>query len=143
MKVKEIMTEGIEMVRSSSMICEAAKKMKEFDINALPVQEKNNIVGVVTRRDIIVRGIAEDIDPKTTSVRQIMSFELACCNENESIEEAAKMMEERHVHRLLILDDQNNPVGILSLGDLAVKSHNEHLAWEVLERISEPARPRR
>lgn len=143
MKVREIMTSGIETISSGAMASDVAKKMKSLGIGSLPVVKEDKVVGIVSRQDIIFRCIAEDRDPQMTPVSEIMTSELACCSENEKVKEAAKIMEDRQIHRLLVLDSSNNPVGILSLGDLAVKARNEHLAWEVLERISEPACPYR
>jgi CBS domain-containing protein len=143
MQVKDIMTSGIETIDSSASYCEAARKMKALDVGSLPVQEDNNIVGIITRRDIVFRGLAEDYDPKSTRVSQIMTSELACCSENETLNEAARIMESRHIHRLVVLSSENQPVGMLSLGDLAVKARNEHLSWEILESLSEPSCPRR
>jgi CBS domain-containing protein len=143
MLVKEIMTSGIETVDSGVTYAEAARRMKTLDVGSLPVQEENNVVGIVTRRDIVFRGIAEGLDPKSTLVSEIMTAELACCSEDETIDEAARIMENRHIHRLVVLNGENHPVGILALSDLAVKARNEHLSWEVLEQLSEPSRPRR
>ena len=143
MLVKEIMTSGIETVDSGATYAEAARRMKTLDVGSLPVQEENNVVGIVTRRDVVFRGIADGLDPKTTLVSQIMTSELACCSENETIDEAARIMEKRRIHRLVVLNGENHPVGILSLSDLAVKARNEHLSWEVLEQLSEPSCPHR
>ena len=143
MLVKEIMTSGIETVDSGATYDEAARKMRSLDVGSLLVQEENNVVGIVTRRDIVFRGIAEGLEPKSTFVSEIMTSELACCSENESIDEAAHIMESRHIHRLVVLNGENHPVGIISLSDLAVKARNEHLSWEVLEQLSEPSCPKR
>ncbi len=143
MLVKEIMTSGIETIDSGANYDEAARRMKTLDVGSLPVQEESNIVGIITRRDIVFRGIADGLDPRTTLVSQIMTSELACCSENETIDEAARIMEKRHIHRLVVLNGENHPVGILALSDLAVKARNEHLSWEVLEQLSEPSCPHR
>jgi len=143
MKVSEIMTSGVETISSGAMASDAARKMKSFGIGSLPVVKENRIVGVISGQDIIFRCIAEDRNPQKTPISEVMTTELACCSEDENIEEAARIMEDRQIHRLLVLDSNNNPAGVLSLGDLAVKTHNEHLAWEVLESISEPACPYR
>ncbi len=143
MLVKEIMTSGIETVDSGATYAEAARKMRSLDVGSLPVQEESNIVGIITRRDIVFRGVAQGFDPKLTFVNEIMTSELACCSENESIDEAAHIMESRHIHRLVVLNGENHPVGIISLSDLAVKARNEHLSWEVLEQLSEPSCPKR
>ncbi len=139
MKVKDIMTRQVEMAQSDVMVEEAAKKMKLHDIGVLPVQEKNQIIGVITDRDIVIRTIADGLNPKITTVRKVMTSQVVCCSENEDVEEAAKLMENKQIHRLVVLNSENKPVGILSVSDIAVKSNDSHLTWEVMEKICEPA----
>jgi len=143
MLVKEIMTKGIETVRWDEMISQAAQKMRSLGIGSLPVEQENQIVGIISKKDIVYRCVAEGGDPDSMTVSEIMTTELATCWEDESIEDAAKILEEKQLHRLLVMSDENEPIGMISLGDLAVKAHDEHLAWEILERISEPACPNR
>lgn len=143
MQVKEIMTCSVETINSDANLVEAAEKMKSLEIGALPVWEADELVGMITDRDITVRAIAERKDPSSTSVKEIMTSDVCCCFEDDDIHEAARMMEEKSIHRLLVVDSSNDPVGFVSLSDLAVKSHDEHLTYEVLERISEPACPHR
>lgn len=139
MQVKEIMSRNIKMIDSDVTLSEAADKMKIFDIGVLPIQENNKIVGLITDRDIVIRAVAKGFDSRRTKVKEIMTTEIVSCNQNESLEEAAKLLEDKQVRRLLVLDDNNNPVGILAVSDLARKSGDEHLAFEVLERVSSPA----
>lgn len=143
MLVKEIMTMGIETIDSDMNVCDAAKKMKSLGIGSLPVQQGNQIVGIISKKDIVNRCIAEECDPQSMEISEIMTKEIATCWEDETIEEAAAILEQNQLHRLLVMSNENEPVGIVSLGDMAVKAHDEHLAWEVLERISEPAMPDR
>ena len=143
MLVKEIMTMGIETIDSDMNICEAAKKMRSLGIGSLPVQQGNQIVGIISKKDIVNRCVAEECDPLSMEISEIMTKEIATCWEDETIEEAAAILEQNQLHRLLVMSNENEPVGMISLGDMAVKAHDEHLAWEVLERISEPAMPDR
>jgi CBS domain-containing protein len=143
MLIKEIMTFGIEMIGSDMNVCEAAKKMRSLGIGSLAVQQGNQIVGIISKKDIVNRCVAEECDALTMQVSEIMTKEIATCWEDETIEEAATILEQNQLHRLLVMSDQNEPVGMVSLSDMAVKAHDEHLAWEVLERISEPAMPNR
>ncbi|HUW19163.1 MAG TPA: CBS domain-containing protein [Sedimentisphaerales bacterium] len=143
MQVTEIMTRGIEMIDADASLTEAAKKMRSLNVGALPVSKGDSLIGMITDRDITVRVIAEGRDPKTTHVRDAMTPEVCHCRDDEDVYEAARMMEERSIHRLLVLDRNDKPVGFVSLADFAVKTRDEHLAWEVLERISEPACPHR
>jgi CBS domain-containing protein len=143
MQVKDIMTFNVETIDSNASLIEAARKMKELEVGALPVWKNGKLVGMVTDRDITIRAVAEKKNPSTTSVKEIMSSDVCCCFDDDDIHEAARMMEERSIHRLLVTNRNNEPVGFISLSDFAVKSHDEHLTYEVLERISEPACPHR
>lgn len=143
MLVKEIMTRGVEAISPDATVVDVAKKMRSLNIGSLPVREGDEVLGIVSKKDIVYRCIAEDWDAGTTAVSEIMTTELAACCEDSSIEEAAQILEDKQLHRLLVLDSDDNLCGIFSLSDIAVKAHSEHLSWEVLEHISEPACPRR
>ena len=138
MKVKKIMSSPVETVDSRSKISEAAEKMKSFDVGVLPVMREDEITGIITDRDIIVRILAEGMDPKKTSVSKAMTEEAASCSEDTDIEEAVRIMEEKKVHRLLVLDENDEVSGILSISDIARKMKDEHLLHELLERICQP-----
>jgi CBS domain-containing protein len=139
MKVREIMSSPVEMIAPDAMITEAAKKMKSSDVGALPVEKDGDIVGMITDRDIVVRAIADKLDPQNTPVSKAMTFDPICCSEDTEMEEAARMMEVKKIHRLLVLDDDDAVSGILSIGDIAMKMGDEHLLYEVLEKICEPS----
>ncbi|MHC4418277.1 MAG: CBS domain-containing protein [Planctomycetota bacterium] len=143
MQVKEIMTCSVETIDSDANLIEAAQKMMLLEVGALPVWQDDNLAGMVTDRDITVRATAEGKDPSSTQVSEIMTPEVFHCFEDDDVYEAARMMEEQSIHRLLVLSSDNRPVGFISLADFAVKTRDEHLAWEVLEKISEPACPHR
>jgi len=142
MQIKQVMTKGVEVVRPDDTLQDAARKMKSIDVGPLPVCDGERLIGMITDRDIIVRATAEGRDPKTTSVKEAMTPEVVCCYEDEDIEEAAALMKEHQIRRLVVLDRNKKLVGILSLGDIAADS-DEGLSGEVLERVSEPAEPRR
>jgi CBS domain-containing protein len=154
MQLKEIMTRwdevirpdatrGIEVIRPDATIKAAADKMRYLDLGALPVCDGDRLVGMLTDRDIAVRAAAEGWDPMKTQVRDVMTPEVVFCFEDEDVEEAARLMEERQIRRLLILNREERLVGVVSLGDLAVGTGDERLAGEVLEHVSEPAAPKR
>ena len=143
MQIKEIMTCTVETISSDANLVEAACKMRSLEVGALPVWANDKLIGMITDRDITIRAVAEEKNPSSTSVKEIMTSDVCCCFEDDDIHEAARMMEEKSIHRLLVVNSGNDYVGFVSLSDLAVKSHDEHLAWEVLERISEPACPHR
>jgi len=140
MKVREIMSSHVQRISSSQMVSEAAERMKTFDVGALPILEDNKIVGMLTDRDIVVRAVAAGLDPKMTVVKDVFTPEVLCCSEEDDIETAAKIMEDNQVRRLVVLGDDQTVVGMLSLGDLALKTSNDYLTYEVLERVCEPTR---
>ena len=142
MKVNEIITHDPEVIRPETALIEAAQKMKSLDIGMLPVCDGDRLVGVITDRDITVRGVAQGSDPKTARVQEVMTPEVIYCFDDEDVKEAAKKMEEKQVRRLPVLNREKRLVGIVSLGDLAVRTGKEKLAGEVLERVSEPGHSR-
>lgn len=143
MQVQEIMTCNAETINAEATLIEAAQKMKQLEVGALPVWDSGQLAGMVTDRDIAIRGTAQGMDPSTTCVDEIMSPQVYYCFQDDDIHEAAEMMEEKSIHRLLVLDENDEPVGFVSLADFAVKCQDERLAWEILEKISEPACPHR
>ncbi len=143
MKISEIMTSSVEIISADASVEQAAEKMRSLDVGMLPVYEGDRMIGTITDRDITIRVTAEGLDPTTTSVSEAMTEGVVHCREDESIERAAELMEERQIRRLVVVDEDNRPVGIVSLGDLAVRVHDDRLTGEVTERVSEPAKIRR
>jgi CBS domain-containing protein len=143
MLVKEIMTKNIQTLRADSSVTEAAKRMKTSAIGAIPVNELGEnpcvaeTIGMITDRDIVLRVIAEDHDPALTKIRAVMTPEVFCCSEDATIEEAAAIMVEKKVHRLVVLSKKELVTGILSLGDLAVKAGDAQLTSKVVKKASE------
>ena len=142
MKVNEIITHDPEVIRPETALIEAAQKMKSLDIGMLPVCDGDRLVGVITDRDITVRGVAQGYDPKTARVQEVMTPEVIYCFDDEDVKDVAKKMEEKQVRRLPVLNREKRLVGIVSLGDLAVRTGKEKLAGEVLERVSAPGHSR-
>jgi len=112
--------------------------MKDLDVGPLPVCEGDRLVGMVTDRDITVRAVAEGCDSRTTTVRDVMTSDVVYCFENQDVEEAARLMKEHQVRRLIVLSRDKRLVGIVSLGDLAVETGDEHLTGRTLEEVSLP-----
>ncbi len=142
MKVRDIMTSSVDTILSNFTILDAAKKMRDLDIGAIPVREDGSVIGIITDRDIVVRAISEELNPARITVKQVMSDRVLSCTDDADIEQAAKIMEEHKVRRLLVNDKYGNVVGICSLGDLAVHAQRE-LAGEVIRDVSEPSKPSR
>jgi CBS domain-containing protein len=141
MRVKDVMTENPQVVRPQASLKEAAEIMKSLDVGVVPVCENDRLVGMVTDRDIVVRAEAEGLSP-SAMVNQAMTSGVTFCLEEDDLDSAAKLMEEKQIRRLPVLNAQHRLVGIVSLGDLAV-SGDQQTAGEVLERVSEPAKPNR
>jgi CBS domain-containing protein len=139
MKLKEIMTKEVETIAPDMPIQEAADRMRSLDVGVLPVSQGHRLIGMLTDRDLTVRAVAEGKDPKTTTVREAMTAELAYCFEDQEAEEARRIMEEKQIRRLPVVNRDKLLVGIVSLGDLALKT-DEKRAGETLEKVSEPSR---
>jgi CBS domain-containing protein len=137
------MTPDVECVGLDDTLQEAAVKMKDLDVGPLPVCDRNRVAGILTDRDITVRAVAEGRDPKSTRVRDVMTHDVIACHDDEDVMEAAELMRERQVRRVLVLNRDEQLVGIVSLADLAADSGNPRRVGEVLQDVSEPAIPRR
>jgi CBS domain-containing protein len=135
MTVKETMTRIVQSVPPETSVENAARMMKQHDIGLLPVGDKARIVGVVTDRDLVIRGMAEGRDAKHTPVVDVMTKDPYHCFEDQDIEDACFMMEEKHVRRMLVFDRQRNLVGILSLDDVATRARKDRLSGYVLSKV--------
>lgn len=138
MNISEIMTPRFETISSTNTLTDAARRMKELDVGFLPVHEGAGLIGVITDRDIVIRGLAEKRDPDSTQVRDIASSDVVYCFEDNSVEDAVRLMEENQVRRLIVCRSDQTPVGVVALGDIAVKTGEECLSGEALEQISGP-----
>jgi CBS domain-containing protein len=143
MQLKEIMTRDVEVVRPDATLQEAAGRMKALDVGVIPVCDGEHLMGMLTDRDITVRATAEGRDPRTTHVRDVMTPNVVYCFEDQDVTEAQRLMQERRIRRLLILNRDKRLAGVVSLGDLAVKAGADKVGGAVLERVSEPAQPKR
>jgi len=135
------MTRGVECTHPDATLQEAAAKMKSLDVGPLPVCDNDRLVGMVTDRDITIRATAEGDAPTDVRVRDVMTPEVIYCFEEALVGDAALLMDEKQVRRLVVLNRDKRMVGIVSLGDLAVETGDEQLAGSALEGISEPNRP--
>ena len=134
MKVSKCMTRDVELVRPTQTIREAAQMMAELDAGALPVQQDDRLVGMITDRDIAVRAVAQGKSPETP-VQDVMSPELLYCFEDQEIEDVSRNMGEVKVRRLPVVNRDKRLVGIISIGDLARKEE-QTLTGSTLARIS-------
>jgi CBS domain-containing protein len=141
MQIKDVMTRDVQVIEADASIYEAAQIMKREDIGMLPVLDGQKLVGTLTDRDIVLRTVAEGRDPLHTAVSEILTrSEVVYCFEDQEIEEAADLMGEKQIRRLVILNHEQRLAGIVSLGDLAVDSPDKRPAAEALKRVSSPGR---
>ena len=139
MKLSEIMTQKVEIIPPECTLQEAATKMRELDVGALPVHDGGDrLAGMITDRDMVVQGLAQGVDSKTQSVKSFMTTPIVYCYEDQTPEEAARLMEVKQIRRLVVLNRKKRLVGIVSLGDLVRKTGDGSLAGEALEKISVP-----
>ena len=143
MLVKDVMTKGVTCVAPNDTIQEAARRMRELDVGPMPVCDNDRLAGMITDRDITVRATAEGRDLTAFKVRDAMTQDLVYCFEDQNVEEAAELMRERQIRRVLVLNRDKRLTGIVSLGDLAVEGPSKQQAGETVRAVSEPAAPRR
>jgi CBS domain-containing protein len=141
MQVSEVMTRNAECTRPDATLQEAAARMKALDIGSLPVCDHDRLVGVLTDRDIVVRSVSEGHDPRQDRVRETMTPEVLYCFEDQDVTEATRLMRDKQVRRLPVLNRNKRLIGIVSLGDLATATGDEQLAGDALRAISEPSSP--
>ena len=135
MKVSEAMHPGAIWIDPDAPLFDVAARMDKDDIGALPVGEHDRIIGMVTDRDIVVRGICDRCDPLQLTARDVMSQPIIYCTTNEDLDDAVRLMERKQVRRLPVMDEHRRMVGMLSLGDVAAKAPAS-LAAETLRAVS-------
>ena len=134
--IKDIMTHGVEVIQRDATIQHAAERMRTLDIGALPVADGKALAGMVTDRDITVRGVAAGMIPQEALVSDVMTEDVRWCLEDDSVEQVLDQMGEDQVRRLTVLNATREIVGIVALGDLATRqgAHTD----EALREISSP-----
>jgi CBS domain-containing protein len=138
MKLIEIMTREVEIINLDDSIQTAAEKMRFRDIGFLPVYDGEKLIGTLTDRDIVIRVIAEGVDPKKSLSRDWITQPPVSCYADQDVEEAVRLMEEHQIRRLIILSrDEERVAGVVSLGDLATNVGDKK-SGEVLQEVSEP-----
>jgi CBS domain-containing protein len=137
MQVRDVMTTDVRVVSPEDTLQDAAQLLEDADCGILPVGEDNRVVGMVTDRDITVRGVAQGRTPDECKVRDVMSLDVMYVFEDEPIEDAARNMSELQLRRLPVVNRDQELVGIISLGDLAVRSKGPHVSG-ALRKVSEP-----
>ena len=136
MKVKDAMHRGVEWVSPDAPLSECARRMREYDIGALPVGQDDKLVGMVTDRDIVCRGLANGKEPSKLTARDVMTPAIIWCRSEEDLDDATRIMESKRIRRLPVIDENKRMVGMLSLGDISHARKSGDLPGEVLQAVS-------
>jgi CBS domain-containing protein len=136
MKVKDAMHKGAEWVGPDTPLTEIAKLMRKLDVGSIPIGDNDKLVGMVTDRDIVCKGLAQDgFDPGTATARDVMSEGIHCCRDDDDLAKAIRHMEQLQVRRLPVINKSKRMVGILSLGDVSHSATGE-LVTEVVKTVA-------
>nr|WP_137678674.1 CBS domain-containing protein [Parerythrobacter lutipelagi] len=135
MKVRDAMHENAVWITPDTQLPDIARIMREQDVGALPVGENDRLVGMVTDRDVVMRGFDDARDPIQLTARDVMSEPILFCSEEADLEQAAHLMEKHKVRRLPVIGDHRRMVGMLSIGDLAAAS-SPALCSETIQAVS-------
>lgn len=135
-RIGDIMTRGVEVIQRDDTIQHAAQRMRALDIGALPVADGTALAGMVTDRDITVRGVADGMIPQEALVSDVMTEDVRSCLESETVEQVMEQMGDQQVRRLTVLNAEREIVGIVALGDLATRQSAN--TDEALREISSP-----
>ena len=139
MKVREVMNRVVATISSDANLVEAATIMRAHNIGFLPVIEDGTVIGVLTDRDLVIRSIYEDQDPVSTKVSDVMTSTSIWGDEDDVLTEAAKVLGNHHIRRLIVFDRDRNLVGLLSLDDLAAKMSSDRLLGSVVRQVTSAA----
>jgi CBS domain-containing protein len=140
-KVREHMTDRPRCVTPETPVSEAAELMASEDVGSLPILDGDELIGVVTDRDIVVRAVAKKKNPQGMPVREVASSELVTVGPEQDLSEALKLMASHQVRRLPVVDEDNHLVGVLAQADVAAGA-KEKAVGEMVEEISQSSGPR-
>lgn len=140
MNVAEVMTTNVDSCSPESTCKEVAMKMKELNVGAVPICDNEKLVGIVTDRDIVIKGFVNDLSSDST-ISELVTDNVVKGSKEMSVEEAVRLMSHHQIRRLPIVED-DKLVGIVSLGDLAVNNQSTDKAGQALKKISNPAEPK-
>lgn len=136
-KCREVMTKDPASCNASETVTKVASLMKQHDVGSVPVAESDRLVGIVTDRDIVLKVVAAGRNPEQTSVRDVMTPNPVCCREDDDLEHALKLMKERQVRRMPIVDGSGRLSGIIAQADVATRVNKDAKTGELVEAISE------
>lgn len=131
MNVKERMTKDVVTIAHDVSLAEASSRMLDANVGFLPVVEGNRLVGVITDRDLVVRGLAENKSPINTPVHELMSIEIVCCFDGQTVDDAKRLMSEHELKRLPVIDHQHHLLGIISRTQLGLPDQSRKKPMKV------------
>jgi CBS domain-containing protein len=140
MNVADVMTTNVDSCSPNSTCKEVAMKMKELDVGAVPICDNEKLVGIVTDRDIVIKGFVNNLSSDSL-ISELVTDNVVKGSKEMSVEEAVRLMSQHQIRRLPIVED-DKLVGIVSLGDLAVNNQSTYEAGQALKNISNPAEPK-
>jgi CBS domain-containing protein len=136
MKVKDAMHRGVDWVGPETPISELARLMRDHDVGAIPIGENDHLIGMVTDRDIVCKGLAQgNFDVSRATARNVMTEKIHCCRDDDDLAKAVRHMEELKVRRLPVINKSKRMIGILSLGDVSHSAPVE-LLTECVKSVS-------
>ena len=142
--VAEVMTRGVRTMTPQDSVVDAARCMDELNVGVIPVCEGEKLVGMVTDRDIVVRGVATEGEIRSMKLADVMSANVRCAREGDDVDRVLSEMAEAQIRRMPVVDDSQRLVGIVSLGDIAAKDPEDEVDVAMsLGDISSPAEPDR
>jgi CBS domain-containing protein len=136
MRIREVMTAPVSVARPNTSVAEVAKRMRDEDIGAVPVADGDKLIGMVTDRDIVTRGLAATVDLSHIRARDVMSPKVLYCFDNDAVADVLVNMREQQVRRLPVVNREKRLVGVVSIGDLS-QSESQR-AGDALKGISKP-----
>lgn len=136
MLIKEVMSKDPEYASPSNTLQEVADRMRDLNVGMIPVGDGIKLKGAITDRDIVIRSTAEGQDPTQVRVSDVMTAEVLYAFEDQELDEAVKMMKKEQVRRLIILNRDKDMTGILAIGDIANRTHDEEEMADALEGVS-------
>jgi CBS domain-containing protein len=140
MKVRDIMTQNIFSVDEQESVIKASQIMRDANVGSVPVRSGDEIVGIITDRDIVLRNVADNQDVSKTSCKDIMSEQVVTCSPDMDVNEVSNLMAENQIRRIPVVEN-GKIIGMVSLGDLATQRTMQNEAEEALKNISTPSMP--
>ena len=135
-KVRDVMIPAVVTIDASATLVDAARRMKEANVGVLPIVDGGILRGIVTDRDLVVRAMAEGVDPARTLVGDCATRDLVCARPDSSIEDAMEVMADCQVGRLPVVEHDDRLVGILTLSSMALRSREDDEALDTAKAVS-------